>query len=368
MKILKVIFLYPISLIYGFVINIRNTMFDLNIFKSKSFDIPVISIGNLTVGGTGKTPTTEFLIRSLKGNYKIAILSRGYKRKTKGFILSDNNSTVEDIGDESFQIKQKFPNIIVAVDEKRVNGIIQLQKLEKDIDIIILDDAFQHRKVTPGYSILLLDYTQPFLEDAFLPYGRLRDSIKEKYRANTILVTKATKDVKPIEMRIMATNLELKPYQTLYFSTIDYGNLKSVYSKEKYLELDSIKENNLTVVLVSGIGNYAPMLSYCKGLSNEVIHIKFPDHHEYTKKDILNITNKFKNIESLNKIIVTTEKDAVKIKDVICENENVRNNFFYCPIEMLILNNENDDFTKQISDYIKKDKEQHRFLVSKRQY
>lgn len=369
MKVLKIIFLYPISLIYGFVVNVRNTMYDLKMLKSKSFDIPVISIGNITVGGTGKTPTTEFLIKKLEDKYKIAILSRGYKRKTKGFILANNNSSVEDIGDEAFQVKQKFPNIIVAVDEKRVRGIEQLQKLEPKIDLIILDDAFQHRKVLPGFSILLLDYTQPFLEDKFLPYGRLRDSIKEKHRANTILVSKTPKEIKPIEMRILATNLELKAYQSLYFSTISYNKLHPVFNvKAESFDIKTLKDNKYSVLLVSGIGNFVPILSYCKEQSAEVTHVKFPDHHKYTEKDILNIEKEFNKINSLNKVIITTEKDYVKIKSLTCKNEEVKNNFYYCPIEINILNNERDDFLKQISDYIIKDKEQHRFLVSTKQY
>jgi len=344
-------------------------MYDLNIFKSKSFDIPVISIGNLTVGGTGKTPTTEFLIRNLISEYKIAILSRGYKRKTKGFVLAENSSTVEDIGDEPFQIKQKFSNIIIAVDEKRSRGISKLQEINPKVDVIILDDAFQHRKVIPGFSILLLDYTQPFLEDKYLPYGRLRDSIKEKHRANTILVTKAPKNIKPIEMRIMATNLELKAYQTLYFSAINYNKLLPVYKKAtKNIQIKDIKDNNLSIILVSGIGNFAPILSFCKEQSHELVHINFPDHHKYSKNDISNIIEKYNNLKGTEKIIITTEKDAVKIKDIICEDENITNNFYYCPIEIEILNNECDDFKQQIKDYIIKDKEQHRFHTSKRQY
>jgi len=368
MKIFKFIFLYPVSLIYGFVVNIRNTMYDLKILKSKSFDIPVISIGNITVGGTGKTPTTEFIIKHLSGKYKVAVLSRGYKRRTKGFILSNIKSTVDDIGDEPFQIKQKFPNITVAVDEKRVRGIVNLLKLNNNIDLILLDDAFQHRKVTPGFSILLLDYTQPFLEDYFLPYGRLRDSIKEKHRANTILVTKSPKNITPIEMRILATNLELKPYQTLYFSSISYNKLFPIYSsRNNSIEINDIAKNKYSVVLVSGLGNYMPILSYCKEQSHEVVHVKFPDHHKYIKKDITLITEKFNSISSEKKLIITTEKDAVKIRNISCE-EHIKKSFFYCPIEIEILNSEDNDFKKQIDNYIIKDKEQFRFLTSVRQY
>lgn len=369
MKFLKVIFLYPISLIYGLVINVRNTLFDFKILKSKTFDIPIISVGNITVGGTGKTPTTEYIIKTLQENYKIAVLSRGYKRKTKGFILANSNSTIEQIGDEPFQIKQKFPNITVAVDKKRVHGIEELQKTNRNLELIILDDAFQHRKVTPDFSILLIDYTQPFFEDSFLPYGRLRDSHKEKHRANVMLVTKAPKDVKPIEMRIMATNLELKAYQTLYFSSIKYNNLMPVYnSGEQKKNIASIKQANYSIILVTGIGNFKPIFSYCENLVKDFIHLKFPDHHKYTQKDIKNISEKFNRLKSENKMIITTEKDAVKIRDISCNNKEMRNSFFYCPIEIEILNDEKEDFEKQLINIVKKGKEQYRFLTSKKQY
>jgi len=368
MKFLKVIFLYPVSLIYGLVINIRNTLFDLKILKSKSFDIPVISVGNITVGGTGKTPVTELIIRALH-NYNLAVLSRGYKRNTKGFILAENTSTVEQIGDEPFQIKQKFPNIYVAVDEKRVHGIEELQKTDIELDLIILDDAFQHRKVIPGFSILIIDYTQAFSEDHFLPYGRLRDNPNERHRANTILITKAPKNIKPIDMRIMATNLELKAYQTLYFSSIKYNKLLSVYdSGEQKATIQSLKDKNYSVILITGIGNFKPILSYCEELVIEVMHIKFADHHKYTEKDISNISEKFNSLNSGNRVILTTEKDAVKIKDITCNNIEMKNNFFYCPIEIEILNNEKEDFEKQIINFVKKGEEQFRFLTSKKQY
>ena len=369
MKLFKAILFYPISLIYGLVVNIRNTLFDLNIFKSEEFEIPVISVGNITVGGTGKTPTTEYLIRLLQDNYKLAILSRGYMRKTKGFILANQDSSVETIGDEPYQVQKKFPDITVAVDEKRVRGIKKIQELKKDIDVIILDDAFQHRSVKPGFSILLIDYTQPFFEDSFLPYGRLRDNPKEKHRANIILVTKAPKDIKPIDMRIMATNLELRAYQSLHFSSLIYSQLLPVFNNSiTSIEIDSLKEKKYTILLVTGIGNFKPVLEYCNNTVTKVIHLPFKDHHKYTKKDIQLISEKYKSINAENKLILTTEKDAGKIRNIQFKDNEIKNKLFYCPIEFTILNNEKEDIDKQIINYVKKDKSQYRFITTKRQY
>ncbi len=369
MKFFKVILLYPVSLIYGLVVNIRNTLFDLKIFKSEEFEIPVISVGNITVGGTGKTPTTEYIIRLLQDNYKLAILSRGYKRKTKGFILANKNSTIESIGDEPYQVQQKFPNITVAVDEKRVRGIKKLQELNKAIEVIILDDAFQHRSVNPGFSILLIDYTQPFFEDSFLPYGRLRDSPKEKDRADVILVTKVPKDIKPIDMRIMATNLVLKAYQSLHFSSLIYSQLLPVFNNTiTSIEIESLKEKEYTVLLITGIGNFKPVLEYCNNTISKLVHLPFKDHHKYTKKDIQLVSEKYKSISAENKLILTTEKDAGKIRSITFDDNEIKNKLFYCPIEFTILNNEKEDLDKQIISYVKKDKSQYRFITTKRQY
>jgi len=369
MKFLKVIILYPISLIYGLVVNIRNTLFDFKILKSQEFEIPVISVGNITVGGTGKTPTTEYIIRILQDKYKVAVLSRGYKRKTKGFVLANEKSSVETIGDEPYQIKQKFPKIILAVDEKRTRGITNLQQLDIGIDLIILDDAFQHRYVKPGLSILLIDYTQPFFEDSFLPYGRLRDSSKEMHRADIILVTKAPQDIKPIDMRIMATNLNLKAYQSLYFSTLKYSKLISVFNNSiSDINIETIKEKKYSVVLVSGIGNFKPLLEYCKKTVKNLIHIPFKDHHKYTEKNIESISEKFDSIDTENKLILTTEKDAGKIKNIFFENQEVKDKLFFCPIQFEILNGEKEEFDTQIISYINKDKNQYRFMTSKKKF
>lgn len=369
MKLLKFLILYPVSLIYGLVVWIRNFMFDYGMLKSEEFDIPVIAVGNITVGGTGKTPTVEYLIYLLRNKYNIAVLSRGYKRKTKGFILADENATVENIGDEPYQIFLKFPDITVAVDEKRVHGIQNLLKSEKKIDLILLDDAFQHRYVQPGLSILLIDYTQPFLNDHYLPLGRLRDNPEERHRAEIILVTKTPKTIKPIDMRIIATDLALKPYQSLFFSAIEYKGLMPVFENEIFaLDTETLKSEKYAILIVTGIGNPTPIIDYCKRLTDEINVLSYSDHYQYTEKDIERITKEFYSSELKNTIVVTTEKDAVRLKRLRFPDEQLKKSLFYYPIEMSILNNDKAELDKLIHHFIEKSNAQYRFLTSKKKY
>lgn len=369
MKILKALLLYPVSILYCIVVNIRNTMFDLDFLKSKEFDIPVISVGNITVGGTGKTPATEYLTSLLKAKFKLAVLSRGYKRKTKGFVLADENSTVQTIGDEPLQIKLKYPEITVAVCESRVKGIQNLINPNKDIELVILDDAYQHRYVKPGLSILLIDYTQAFLKDHYLPYGRLRENPSQRHRADIIIITKAPKDIKPVDMRIMATDLTLKPYQTLFFSMIDYKGLMPVFNNELFsIDSDTLKNKNYSILLVTGIGNPKPIETYCRTLSKDIHTLIFPDHYKYEEKDLKKILKVFKEISNENKIIVTTEKDALRLKTLEINDYKIKKQIYYYPIEMKILNNEKKDLDKQIISYVNKGNDQYKFLTAIRQY
>lgn len=345
------IILLPLSLVYGFVIFIRNKLFDLKIFSSREFDIPVISVGNITVGGTGKTPTTEYLISLLKNEFTIATLSRGYKRKTKGFIVSTPESTTKEIGDEPKQIKQKFLEVIVAVCESRVKGIISLLRLFGNLNVIILDDAFQHRQVSPGISILLIDYNRPLTKDSMLPYGGLREDLHQMKRASIILVTKCPRDMKPIERRIIEMELDLFPYQSLYFTTIHYGGVTPVFSKEK-------KECTMdcSILLVTGIANANPLLNHLKTLTKNIAHINYPDHHVYVQKDIDAIVQKFESISAFSKIIITTEKDAMRIKDFEEISPTLRNNLYYIPIEIEFMYKDHDTFNHQILSYVRTNK------------
>ena len=212
--------LYPVSWIYGAVVTVRNKLFDWGFLRSKSFDVPVICIGNLSVGGTGKTPHTEYLIKLLRNSYHVAVLSRGYKRHSRGYVLATSQSTAHSIGDEPYQMYTKFPSVTLAVDENRCHGIEQLLAIkEPPIEVVLLDDAFQHRYVKPGLSILLTDYHRLFCDDTLLPAGRLRESVNGKNRAQIVIVTKCPQDIKPIDYNIITKRLNLYPYQQLYFSS-----------------------------------------------------------------------------------------------------------------------------------------------------
>ncbi len=345
---------YPLSAIYGFIVFIRNLMFDMKILKQHNFDVPIISVGNLTVGGTGKTPHAEYLISHLQKEFDVAFLSRGYKRHSKGYLLADLNSTLFDIGDEPVQIKQKFPNIPVAVSEKRVLGIQKLlANKELSIDAIILDDAFQHRYVKPDLNILLVDHTKPIYEDQLLPLGRLRESEKSKYRANLIIFTKCPDEMKPIEQRIIRNRLDIRPYQDLFFTTIVYGGITPAKLGA------SVFNNNLenyTVLLLTGIGNPIPLVEYLDKKVGKIIHEKYPDHHYFSNTDIENIDSKFNEIESGNKMIITTEKDLVRIRAVQNISEEFMENLYYIPIEVKFLNQSREQFNKRIINYVKENR------------
>ncbi len=366
---LKAIFLYPLSLIYAFVVGFRNVLFDFGILKHKEFDIPVISVGNLTVGGTGKTPHVEYITSLLKDKFKVAVLSRGYKRKTKGFILADENSNAGTIGDELFQIKRKFPNIIVAASEKRVSGIKKLLQLKEKPEVIILDDAFQHRYVKPGLSLLLIDYTKPFFKEKYLPYGRLREGIGNRDRASMIIVTKVPFDMKPIDMRIMAKKLKLFPYQSLHFSSIEYQKLSAVYKSEHHLiDEQIIKDEQYSVLLITGIANPSPMKKYLAKLSDKIVHLRYKDHHNFTSSDIKDIEDEFLRIKNPKKVIITTEKDAVKFIDTEFSDKTIKSKLYYLPIKPVILNNEKEILEKQLLTFISKDKTSYKLSSTRRFY
>ncbi|MBR3390103.1 MAG: tetraacyldisaccharide 4'-kinase, partial [Prevotella sp.] len=262
--------LLPFSWLYGIGVRIRNKLFDFNILKSKVYDIPVIAVGNISVGGTGKTPHVEYLIRLLKSQAKVAVLSRGYKRKTKGFVLADENSTVRDIGDEPFQMKRKFPDIYVAVDEKRCDGIERLitDEQTKETDVILLDDAFQHRYVKPGINILLVDYHRQLIHDKLLPAGSMREHKEGKNRADIVIITKCPESLRPMDFRVITKAMNLYPYQTLLFTTIEYDNLQPMYCGESR-PLDSI-ERNEHVLLLTGIASPQYLMSDLEKYSNHI--------------------------------------------------------------------------------------------------
>ena len=339
--------------------HIRNRLFDYQIFfKSKEFHIPIISVGNITVGGTGKTPHIEYLINILKNEYKIATLSRGYKRKTTGFILANSKSTVYDIGDEPKQIKHKFPKIDVAVDAKRVRGINNLLEIgNNELNTILLDDAFQHRYVKPGLSILLVDYTQPMFHDHLLPVGRLRESRYEKRRANIIILTKSPKDFKPIEKRILIKNLKLFPYQTLYFTTLNYGPLEHLSDPSQNKNASSITaKEGYSVLFLSGIARPGLLKEHLAIYSEDIHDLTYPDHYTYNENDIINIIENFNNISNDKKLIITTEKDYMRLEDVSNYTDLKNLPIFFVPLKIEFTYKDKVEFDKQIIDYVTKNK------------
>lgn len=346
-------FLYPAWLIYGFVIFVRNKLYDLKVFKSHEFHFPIISVGNITVGGTGKTPHTEYLIKLLKNDYKIAFLSRGYKRKTRDFIVATEQSSAASIGDEPLQVKRKFPDITVAVDRNRVNGINKLMANIPELDIILLDDAYQHRSVSPGINILLIDYYRPLKDDSLLPIGRLREPAIEKERADVIIVTKVPQDISAMNKRLLLLNVDAKSHQKVYFSGIHYGSLKRVFESvgtENIPVLDKKKKH--TILLVTGIADPSSIVSYLEPFAKEIIPMRFPDHYAFTQKDITSIVDKYKSIPGDDKLIITTEKDAVRLTFYEAP-ENLSEAWYYLPIEVEFLPNEGEHFNHHILHYVK---------------
>lgn len=310
--------LFPFAILYGFITSLRNFLYDKGIFKSYSFDVPVIVVGNLSVGGTGKTPQIEYLIRLLSPNYKIATLSRGYKRKSEGFVLADANANAETLGDEPFQYFAKFPNIQVAVDADRKNGIEQLIKQTK-AEVILLDDAFQHRRVKAGFYILLTAYDDLFCDDFMLPTGNLRESRSGAKRADVIIVTKCP-PVIPEEgqARIKkAIGLD-KP---IFFSCVDYDD--KVYNETGILDVNEIKSQ--PKVLLAGIAKPKPFFDFLNSGNDGIM--EFPDHHHFSESEILSIKNK-----ANKKIIITTEKDFVRLNGKIS-----REQLFYLPIKSMFV-------------------------------
>ena len=327
--------LFPFAILYGMITSIRNFLFDKGILKSYSFDLPIIAVGNLSVGGTGKTPQIEYLIRLLSDKYKVATLSRGYKRQSKGFMLAKANSNAAILGDEPFQFFQKFKNIKVAVDADRKNGIEQLLSLPEKPEVILLDDAFQHRKVKAGFYILLTSYGDLYSDDFMLPTGNLREDSSGAKRANVIIVTKCPFNLSQKKQNDIRNRLKLSSNQELYFTFIAYDNF--IYGENRKINVNEIQ--TASKLLVAGIAKPEPFFAYLQD-TNDVC-LSFPDHHNFTDKDILEIKKL-----AQNNIIITTEKDYVRLKGSL-PNEQL----FYLPIQSSFLL-KSDDFDKNILNYV----------------
>ena len=337
----------PLSWLYGMVVHIRHKLFDLKILRSEEFDIPVVCIGNLTVGGTGKTPVAELLIERFSEHYRVGVLSRGYRRRTKGFVLSTLTSSARTIGDEPRQMKLKYPSVPVAVCEKRAEGIRLLRKAHPEIELIILDDAFQHRYVEPWVNILLMDYNKPVYRDRLLPWGRLRDTRNQIHRANFVLVTKCPDDLNPLDMRIVINSLGLFPYQSLYFTRMRQGEITPLFADRA---VGKVREGD-PVIAMSGIANPVPLLENLRKRFDVVAELTFDDHHTYRLSDMRRLEALFAAYPDA--VVLTTEKDAVKLTNRKKVPEAVQQRLYYVPIHVSFVADSESEFLRQLELYVR---------------
>lgn len=347
------LFLLPFSLIFELITRLRNKLFDWKILPGVSFQFPLISVGNLSAGGTGKTPHVEYLIGLLISGNALATLSRGYGRKTKGFRIANHNDNAGTIGDEPEQFHNKFPGIVVCTDEKRKHGILSLLSVKPDLDVIIMDDAFQHRYVKPGLSILLTDYHRLYTKDYLLPFGTLRESRSGARRADLIVITKTPNVLSPFDRQSITASIKPRKHQKIYFSFVKYGKLRSVWNSEETIEAGT---KFTVIILVAGIANPYPLEYELRNICSDLIVLRYGDHHKYTSGDFEQIKGNYNDIYTRNKLLVTTEKDAMRMLDPDVKEMAAQLPFFYVPIEIDFHNGDKQDFDKTILDYVKANK------------
>jgi tetraacyldisaccharide 4'-kinase len=338
--------LFPFSIVYGLVVIIRNWFYDTGLFKSHEFELPVICVGNLEVGGAGKSPITEYLVRLLKNASKLATLSRGYGRNTKGFLIATDTTTAADIGDEPSQFKHKFKDITVAVCEDRVAGINQLKT---DHDLIILDDAFQHRAVKPGFSILLFDYNHLQQTHLLLPAGNLREPFSGRWRADVMMVTKCPPELTEQQLTKCYDRIKPLSWQSLFFSSINYQPLQDMQGKPVHYTIDQ----DTTVFLLTGIANPKPLVQHLKNYTIKVIHHNYPDHHQFSLKNISKLAGEFAASSTQKKIIITTEKDAQRLGVHGLSAAVAQLPVWVMPIGVNFLNNGQQQFNQLVINYVR---------------
>lgn len=340
--------LLPFSLLYKMGVMVRNACFDRGLFSSTAFPLPIIGIGNLSVGGTGKTPHTEYLLELLSGSFKTAVLSRGYKRATRGFLRYTQGVTATDIGDEPYQIAQKFPQVYVAVHTDRVAGVKRLlsDKETANVEVVLLDDAYQHRYIKAGLQILLIDHNRPIGEDYLLPAGTLREPKEEKRRADIVLITKCPP---AIDRTKWEKDLHLSERQKLFFSTFQYREL--YYLSSGKCEIRPTRQTH--VLLLVGIASPAPLLEFLKGWTTHIEILSFPDHHTFTEADIEKICVAYESM-AMPRMFITTEKDATRLvlhRDVL-QDRNVYEEITVLPIRVKFLENKEQEFNQIVTDYV----------------
>ncbi len=342
------IFLYPFALIYGAVVWLRNRLYDTGFFSSVEFSPPVISVGNLSVGGTGKTPHVEYIIRLLQYRFRVATMSRGYKRRTQGFILADEKANALRIGDEPMQYHIKYPDIAVSVAEERITGIPRLLQLRPDVEAVLLDDAYQHRSVKAGINILITDFSKPFYKDHILPLGTLRESRSAYHRADIIIVSKCPVDLGKAEADNMVKKINPLPHQKVFFTAIQYGQPYNFFTGEPFF----MKGKN--AVLVCGIAKPEPLVHYLESQAASVHTLSYADHHYFMSRDLEEIKETYNNWEVPDKILVTTEKDAARLHLHADKIREWNIPLIIAPITVAFLFNGGNDFDSIVLSYVEK--------------
>ena len=343
---LKYILLKPLSVLYGIGVGLRNKLFDLGIFHSHKCDLTTISVGNITVGGTGKTPHAEYLLEYLSKRVSTAYLSRGYKRSTTGFKIADEKSTASTIGDEAYQIYRKFENVTVAVDGNRVNALKKLQQHKTEPKVVVLDDAYQHRKLHPDLNILLIDYNRLTYRDLMLPLGELRESSENTDRADIIIFTKCPNTMQPVDMLSTRTQINPFPYQTLYYTSLSYGEPKGLFTDKK------IELYGKEVLLITGIAQPQHLHKHLEQYASLITALKYPDHHRFTSYDIQEIAEDYEGLANGNRVIITTEKDAARLISMEIP-ESIKNDIYTIGIEIEFLFNGKQNFNAQIDKFLR---------------
>lgn len=343
----------PLAYLYGLGVSLRNFAFDHGILSEHSYPIPIICVGNITAGGTGKTPHVEYLLGLLTPKYRVAVLSRGYGRKTKGLRVAQASSTAREIGDEPRQIKLKYPEVLVIIDGNRrraMRYLLDLPRGERP-EVVVMDDGYQHRYIKPSYRMLLMDYSRRIYEDKLLPEGRLREPFSARYRADCLVVTKCPEDLSPIESRVVMRGLNLFPYQRMYFTSITYEPLKSLLTLGQQKEQEPIEpKRNGAVYLISGIANPRQFVDHLEQEYTVVKHRKFPDHHTFTKREMQEVIRDYCQLAKQHKelMMVTTEKDAVRLTEYLGDiPDELLQQFYYLPIAVELVKDA-EAFDKEI--------------------
>jgi len=350
MKLLRAL-LFPIAILYGFVTGARNALFNTGVLKSERFKLPVICVGNLSVGGTGKSPHIEYLVRLLSERYRVATLSRGYGRSTKGFLLADDAATAETIGDEPRQFQQKFPQLTVAVDEVRARGIHTLLRAPNAPEAILLDDAYQHRAVSAGFNVLLTTYQAPYFQDFMLPTGNLREYAGGARRADAIVVTKCPPQLGAEAISRLKAGIGPRKHQQLYFSYFAYDEPQALNPAHQAITLQQLQQGAFAVVLLTGIANPSDLLELLSAKAPRFEHVKFPDHHQYRAADVQKVQKIFDSFAGQQRVVITTEKDATRLTSRPLADLIHQLPIYQLPITVQFHNNGAEAFNAQILAY-----------------